>query len=120
MNLKKILLAAVGILVAFLAFTSPKAHAHSWVLWQKEQDFGQNYTIQPKWYILDAYEAKNVCEDHAKFTWSGMSKSSQAAIGYQFPTVRLEVKNLDGSPGQTSVFFTFYCLPETVDPRGTY
>lgn len=120
MNMKKILLATVGIIVAFFAFTSPKAHANALVLWQEEQYFGRYYTNKPKWSIIDAYKSQRVCEDNAKSTWRGMSKSSQAVPGYQFPTVSIEVKNMDGSSSQTHDLFTFRCLPETVDPMGTY
>src|SRR5215470_2480393 len=86
-----------------------------WVLWVRTQGVHQETTTN----VLSAFDTKGNCRN--------AEREAIAALRAKYPGARVEVadetvwlfrEGKQGDPVETFFTFDYYCLPDTVDPRG--
>jgi hypothetical protein len=103
-------------LILMLAMAPPAEAACAWVLWSKLSTTvaGTQKTFR-QWAVLDTFESKAKCEAYAQAIYATDEARAAIAAG------RLELGPMSAKeirPDGLVVNTVFFCLPDTVDPRG--
>jgi hypothetical protein len=102
-----------SVIVAFsLLASATTVYAEcAWVLWVRTQVPGQATTTS----VLGAYEARAECKN--------AEREEIAGVRVKFPSAKMKVDRetvwvWNEKSAATMITHDYYCLPDTVDPRG--
>jgi formate-dependent phosphoribosylglycinamide formyltransferase (GAR transformylase) len=98
-----------AILLSLTCFVSPVSAGCAWVIWQKDTSIHDGQT-STSWEIAGTDEAKMPCQNQAKVIAQRYAK----AVGGKV----LSGTDLVVTIEQEHTIVVFWCLPDTVDPRG--
>jgi len=112
-----------SLLVAFFLLTSAAtAYAEcAWVLWQRSQDFSQDWTPRSpeKWTIEGTFERQSECRQDRDETMDKFEKHQDPpAVRRQKDNRRLLTNFYANGQLQSTNVVTLWCMPSGTDPRG--
>ena len=103
---------ALLLIVLYVLASAATAYAEcAWVLWVRTQVPGQATTTS----VLGAYEARAECKN--------AEREEIAGVRAKFPSAKMKVDRetvwvWNEKSAATMITHDYYCLPDTVDPRG--
>ena len=111
------------LLVAFYILTSSATASAecAWVLWVDDESISSRTGKTQTWDILSAHETKQACEARSNVAWK---ERREWLSGLGFGIGHVPVPGYVGGAKRwddgttTSIVNRYYCLPDTIDPRG--
>ncbi|PYN88435.1 MAG: hypothetical protein DMD87_09320 [Candidatus Rokuibacteriota bacterium] len=103
---------ALLLIALYVLASAATAYAEcAWVLWVRTQVPGQATTTS----VLGAYEARAECKN--------AEREEIAGVRAKFPSAKMKVDRetvwvWNEKSAATMITHDYYCLPDTVDPRG--